>query len=71
MWRSDFIFLFMSYFCLFICFCYYYFVFIFNPFNMYKAYIYKKSVTTQTTVNSEIYAISYSDPPPPTKIKKN
>ena len=32
-------------------------------------HLYKTSVTTQTTVNSEIYANIYSDPPPPPKNK--
>ena len=48
---SDFSILFMSHF-------YLYFI-IFYPFNMYKAHRYiKTSVTTLTTVNSEIYANS-------------
>ena len=52
---SDFIILFMSYFFLFFFFKFFYYFFI--PLTCIR-YIYKTSVTTQTTVNSEIYANS-------------
>ena len=68
--EADFIILFMSYFFLFIYFFiifllfFYYFFYFFIPLTCIR-HIYKTSVTTQTTVNSEIFANSYSDPCPP------
>ena len=53
-WGSDFIILFMSY-----CFSFYLcFIFLFVMPLTCLRHIYKTSVTTQTTVNSEIYANS-------------
>ena len=51
--RSDFIILFMSYFFLFI---YFFIIFLFFIHLTCIRYIYKTSVTTQATVNSEIHA---------------
>ena len=59
---SDFITLFMSYFSSFYLFLLLLLLF-FIPLIRIR-HIYKTSVTTQTTVNSKIYANSYSDPPP-------
>ena len=61
---SDFIILFMSYFFFFLFLFFYYYHTFFIPLTCIR-HIYKTSVTTKTTLNSEICANSYSDPPPP------
>ena len=57
---SDFIILFMSYFCSFYLFFIIFFYYFFIPLTCIM-HIHKISVTTQTTVNSEIYANSVKD----------
>ena len=60
---SDFIILFISFFSFLFILLLLFFIFLI-PLTCIR-HIYKTSVTTQTTVNSDIYANSYSDPPPP------